>query len=284
MTLYKIARFYPDNQSDTNQEPIDPSSRPASHGGAAYQIKLGQAEIDLIKRVNPGNAEHTAEQVWKWACHEEAGFLYVGDWHTAPWKWPMVIMGSGEVKVNIVNVIGSERGKRKIETIPALANYDHLSPQTHPHLFHRVVVTNRTGDWDSPVGIFWMPLFSAIGRPHPRGELTGAWIRSAYVGDVFTGQPPEPPVEPPPATNVVIVLRRTVLRQGPSEASRKMDVAFTGDKFTIIEVRNGWGLTVKGWIDLDDTKPEESKKTESITKSIEDNAEVWKALSEKDNQ
>lgn len=255
MTLYKVAGFLPDNQNDTNQWPIDPSSRPASHGGAAYQIKLGQAEIDLIKRVNPGNAEHSAEQAWKWACHEGAGFLYIGNWRSAPWKWPMVIMGSGADKVNIVNVIGSERGKRRIEMIPVLANYDHLSPQNHPHLFHRVVVTNRTGDWDSPVGIFWVPLFSAVGRPHPRGELTGAWIRSAYVGDVFTGQPPEPPVETPPALNTVIALRRTVLRQGPSESKSKMSVANTGDKFTILEIRNGWGLTVRGWISLDDTRP-----------------------------
>lgn len=254
MTLYKVARFLPDGQSDTNQWPIDPSSRPASHGGAAYQIKLGQAEIDLIKRVNPGNAENSAEQVWKWACHEEAGFLYIGNWRSAPWKWPMVIMGSGEVKINIVNIIGSERGKRKIEMIPVLANYDHLSPQTHPHLFHRVVVTNRTGDWDSPVGIFWMPLFSAQGRAHPKGELTGAWIRSAYVGDVFTEQPPEPPVEPPSQFKTVVAKRRTPYRQRPSAGSPSMGVVLLANKSDLaFEFSpSGWAHCAKGWLDPQD--------------------------------
>ncbi len=256
--IYKVAWFLPDKQTDTNQWPIDPSSRPAAHGGASYMITLGAAEIDLIKRVNSDDPAYPWERKKQWCCHEEPGYLYVGNPDAeSGWRWPMIVMGSGGVrreKYNVVNVLDAKRGKRKIETIPVLDNYGNLSPQTHPHLFHRVIVTNKTGDWDTPVGIFWMPLFSAIGRQHPRGELTGAWIRSAYVGDIFTAQPPEPPVEPP-ALNTVIALRRTVLRQGPSESTAKMSVANTGDKFTILENRNGWGLTVRGWINLDDTMP-----------------------------
>ena len=252
--IYKVAWFLPDRQTDTNQWPIDPSERPASHGGAGYMITLGQAEIDLIKRVNSDDPAYPWERKKQWCCHEEPGYLYVGNPDAeSGWRWPMIVMGSGGVKqekYNVVNVLDAKRGKRKIESIPVLDNYDHLSPRTHPHLFHRVIVTNPRGDWDSPVGVFWMPLFSPYGRKHPKGELTGSWIRSAYVGE------PVGPVdvEPPPATHKVIVLRRTVLRQGPSDGTAKLSTANTGEVMTILEVRNGWGLTVRGWLNLEDAK------------------------------
>jgi len=251
--LYRVAWFMPDDNPDTNQWPIDPSSRPAAHGGAGYMITLGALEIDLIRRVNSSDPDFTWERKKQWACHENAGYLYVGNKDGNSWKWPMVIMGSGGInkqKYNVVDVTTSERGKRKINAIPVLMSYDHLSPETHPHLFHRVITTNNSGDWDTPVGVFYMPLFSAQGRRHPRGELTGAWIRSAYVGDALD----TPPVDPP-SENQVIVIRRTVLRQGPSAGTNKLGVAKAGEVLIVLQTVNGWGLTTRGYVNLQDTKP-----------------------------
>ena len=248
--LRKVAIFPDDSNPDTNQWPIDPTEKAASHGGAEFPVKLETPEIDLIKRVNPDN---TAEKL-KWAVRNIVGGIYYAKEQgqsgedLPPWYWAAVIMGSGPTqdKTNIVNVLETWRGKSRIETIPLRDNYDMYSPQTHPHLFHRILVTNRRGCFDSPAGLFWMPLFEGKYRKRAALVYTGMWVRNIYLGGEVDGTPP-------PVVNTATVLRRTVIRQLPTAASAKIDVLQAGARIEYIAVLGDWLQTSRGYVYRADT-------------------------------
>lgn len=258
MTLRKVAVFPNDNNPDTNQWPIDPNQRKATHGGANYPIGLGPAEIELIRRENPSDGTYSTDDKIQWAVRNIRGGIYYsafpGD--LAPWDWAAVIMGSkSTTEYNSVMVLRSDKGKSEIAAIPVLPDYSSITRALFPWLFHRVWVTNRQGCFDSPKGVFWMPLFHAQGRPHPRGELTGMWIKNEYLGGTAELIPPVEPPEPPALEYWVIAIRRTVLRQGPSANTNKMGVLMPADGPRKVLQRIGdWGLTVGGWVLIRDTK------------------------------
>ena len=262
MIMRKIAIFPNDGNPDTNQWPINPSSRVSAPGGAQYPITIGAAEIELIKRENPFDGIYTADEKIQWAVRNQVGGIYYTPIYNdpPPWDWPAVIMGSkSNTEYNQVKTFESEKGKTRIDTIPKLDTYDSISRISHPWLFHRVWVTNRNGCYDSPKGVFWMPLFDAFNRRHPIGELTGMWIKNEYLGsEVSGGVTPPPPPPPPPQTGYkVMAIRRTVLRQQPKKTSAKIDpVATIGEVFNTYDEVMGWGYTgERGWILLTDTKP-----------------------------
>ena len=260
MTIRKVAIFPIDNNPDTNQWPIDPTEALFSHGGAEFTQALGPAEIELIKRVNSGDVV-PVEQKIKWAVRNIVGGIYYAKEQQngvdlPPWWWASVIMGSGVNKTNYVNTLEYAKGKARIETIPLLADYSAYSVETHRHLFHRIFVTNKSGCWDSPAGLFWMPLFDGRWRKLPALKYTGMWVKTSYLGAEVTSIPPiEPPTEPPPETNsLYIVLRRTVIRQRPNGNAPKVGLAFVGEVYAIDPIGN-WGKTSRGYINMDDVRP-----------------------------
>lgn len=253
--LRKIAIFPNDNNPDTNQWPIDPMPNPASHGGAEFPIELRPPEIDLIKRVNSDDPTHTVDEKIKWAVRNIVGGIYYAKQQSQtgedlpPWYWAAVIMGSGPTadKTNIVNVLEVYRGKSRIETIPIRDNYDGYSPRTHPHLFHRILVTNRRGCFDSPAGLFWMPLFEGKYRRKPALRYSGMWVKNAYLGGLVET------VEPP-ATTLAAAIRRTVIRQKPSADAAKNGVLQAGEAVTVIAIVGDWAQIPQGYVNRNDIK------------------------------
>lgn len=264
MTRYMLRRLYDvqdADQDDTDQIGLCWTPQAGNCSGVTNWIELGQAEIDLVRRLNPGDDIATAEEKIHWAVWERAGGIYYAeDRERAPWRWPSIVMGSKSAMLdecNQVNVLVIERGYYKIETIPSLPNYDHIGLETHPHLIHRVYVTNTRGvTYDTPKGPFYMPLFSPVGRRHAKGNVSGMWLRGKYVG-VRIGND-DPPVEPPPPADgfAVVTVRPTVLRQQPKSTSAKIDPrAGSGEAFFVREQVNGWGYTgPRGWVWLADVR------------------------------
>ena len=76
------------------------------------------------------------------------------------------------------------------------------------------------------------------------GYTEKGWISMTYV------QPPEPVYATGDAT-VTIGLN---IREEPDPASAKVGAYTEGEHVTIIEVKDGWGRTDKGWINLDYVK------------------------------
>jgi hypothetical protein len=270
MTLRKMRRLFDvqdADQNDTDQIGLCWTPQVGNCSGVTNWIELGQPEIDLIKRLNPGDSVATLEEKIHWAVWERIGGLYyAADRTRPPWRWPSIVMGSKSDRAgefNQVNVLAVERGYHKIETIPILPNYDHIRLATHPHLIHRVYVTNVRGiTYDTPKGAFYMPIFSPINRRHARGNVSGMWLRGKYVGDIVTTvEPPpvEPPAEPPPFVYpyAIEVLRRSVVRQRPNASSAKIEpVAEPGWLCLVYAEINGWGDIGGGqkWIWLQDTR------------------------------
>lgn len=272
MTPRKLRRLFDVqdvDQDDSDQVGVCWTPNLGNCSGVTNWIELEQPEINLIKRLNPGDSIATLEEKIHWAVWERAGGIYYAvDRDRSPWRWPSIVMGSKSElagEFNQVNVLLVEKGYHKIETIPVLPNYDHISLATHPHLIHRVYVTNTRGiTYDTPKGPFYMPLFSPINRRHAKGNISGMWLRGKHVGDVVTGTeipPEEPPVEPPPPAAFpyqVMVMRRSVVRQQPRPNGNKLDpVAQPGWICAVVAEVNGWGdIGGNGqkWILLADTR------------------------------
>lgn len=273
MTDYMLKRLFDvqdEDQDDTDQIGLCWTAQAGNCSGVSNWIELGQKEIDLIKRLNPGDAIASAEEKIHWAVWERAGGIYYAeDRERAPWRWPSIVMGSKSSlpgEFNRVSTIEIRKGYHRIETIPVLGSYAHISLATHPHLIHRVWVTNSKGiTYDTPKGPFYMPLFSPEGRRHAKGNISGMWLRGQYVagevGDVppVVDPPVEPPVEPPPPPagtfEVIVTVPKTPLRQAPKSNSAKMHTGRRGDRFEVSDVVNDWGYTgLLGWIWLADTR------------------------------
>ena len=260
MPFHKMLRTFDvqeSDQDDTDQIGLCWTPQLGNCSGVTNWIELGEAEIALVKRLNPSSGGFSTEEKIQWAVWERAGGLYFAeDRRKAPWRWPSIVMGSKSAKSGEYNSVHSlfvQKGYHKIETIPVLPNYDHITLESHPYLVHRVFVTNAKGiTYDTPKGIFFMPLFSPEGRRHAKGTVSGMWLRGPYVGDEV-----ESPVPPTGGQTVnalrVKTLRRTVLRQGPRAISPKLYVAMAGEPFGVVDQVNGWGDTGKrGWVWMGD--------------------------------
>ena len=271
MTDYMLKRLFDvqdADQTDTDQIGLCWTPQAGNCSGVTNWIELGQKEIDLIKRLNPGDSIASAEEKIHWAVWERTGGIYFAeDRERAPWRWPSIVMGSKSSlpgEFNRIETLEIHKGYHRIATIPVLGSYAHISLATHPHLIHRVYVTNARGvTYDTPKGPFYMPLFSPEGRRHAKGNLSGMWLRGKYVGGEVAGEdvpPVDPPVDPPPppAENyeVIVIAAKTTLRQQPKATSSKIDpVGRRGERFTVVDVVNDWGLTGgRGWIWLADTR------------------------------
>ena len=178
-----------EDQDDTDQIGVCWTKNAGNCSGVQNWFWLDDpAERALIERVNTGIDSVSWQEKKRWAVWERPGGIYYSlDRDTEPWKDTSLVFGSksnlpGEF--NQVRVVQSGNAYTGIETIPVLPNYDHLSVDTHPWLFHRIWVTNSRGiTYDTPKGIFWKPLFSPIGRIRSKGDITGFWVRERYLGD-----------------------------------------------------------------------------------------------------
>ena len=264
MTYHMMQRLYSvqdADQNDTDQIGLCWTPQAGNCSGVTNWIELGPVEIELVKRLNPPSGGFTTEQKIQWAVWERAGGIYFAEDRTrSPWRWPSIVMGSKSFvdgQYNSVCVLEDNGGYSRIETIPVLASYDHITLESHPHLIHRVYVTNAKGiTYDTPKGPFFMPLFSPEGRRHAKGNISGMWLRNKYTAWVVEN--PVPPLDMTKADGMaVIATKRTVLRQGPRETAPKIDpAAQPGERFVVSDQVNGWGYTGRrrGWILLADTR------------------------------
>lgn len=192
--LYKMLRLWdvegPNPQGDTDQEGAGWTPTLGAFSGVSNFFFLDdQKERDLIERVNTGVDSIPWSAKLHWSVWSEAGGIYRAERRDdmfIPWKDTSLFMGSRSAlpgEYNLINVLSIENGYLNTETIPILQSYDHLSPETHPWLFHRIYVTNTVGKtYETPAGIFYKPLFSPIGRRRAAGEITGFYCRPQYVG------------------------------------------------------------------------------------------------------
>ena len=261
MPFHKMLRTFDvqeSDQDDTDQIGLCWTPQLGNCSGVTNWIELGEAEIELVKRLNPPSGGFSTEEKIQWAVWERAGGIYFAeDRKKAPWRWPSIVMGSKSAKdgeYNTVNVYFGQKGYLKIETIPVMASYEHITLESHPHLVHRVFVTNARGiTYDTPKGMFFMPLFSPEGRRHAKGNVSGMWLRERYAGEAVLA--PVPPLGGATVNALkVVTLRRTVLRQGPRASSPKIDpVAMAGERMSVMEQVNGWGNTGRrGWVWMGD--------------------------------
>lgn len=171
-------------------------------GGTANWLEVPYAAVrDVIQRVN----HTTYGQVgWHYLVRETDGSIYVTidganeDMPGVPIRWWFVILGSKEDGLrNMVKVIEGDPLRDRfvrIAGIPKCSDYTIYSPETHPHLFHRVYCAYNNGSviGDTPkyptAGILWMGLFEpSSGFKHSLGS-NELWIPSEFlhsrVGDV----------------------------------------------------------------------------------------------------
>lgn len=266
MTVYKINRIFDvqdADQNDTDQFGLCWTPQAGNCSGVTNWIELGDAEKELWRRVNTGIDSFSITEKEKYAVRNIPGgiFYAIGN-DSSPWRWPSIGIGSKSFldgEYNRVNIIDFHKGFYNIETIPVLTSYDHLSVETHPHLFLRTYATNKLGKtYDTKAGIVYQPIWSPSGRNHAKGNITGMWAKAKYIGEKIGDivlPPPPPPDEDTFPYNVVVRVSKTVLRQKPNISSSKIDSpALKGQTFTISEEINGWGYTGKrGWIILSDT-------------------------------
>jgi hypothetical protein len=184
----------PNPQGDTDQEGVCWTRQAGNCSGVQNFYWLDDPrERELIRRVNTGIDDIPWDEKLHWAVWDVAGGLYRAEQRMRmdiPWKDTSLVMGSKSAlagEYNQVRVLSDIDGYTDIETIPVLNSYDHLSVATHPHLFHRVYVTNLKGvTYDTPHGIFYKPLFDPRGRRRAAGNITGFYVRNRFLGDTWT--------------------------------------------------------------------------------------------------
>lgn len=275
MTFHQMRRLFDvqdADQNDTDQIGLCWTPQAGNCSGVTNWIELGEAEIELIKRLNPPSGGFSTEEKIQWAVWERAGGIYYAvDRKKAPWRWPSIVMGSKSAKSGEYNSVHSlfvQKGYHKIETIPSMPNYDHITLESHPYLIHRVFVTNTKAiTYDTPKGIFFMPLFSPEGRRHAKGTVSGMWLRGQYTGWVV--DPPMPPIGGQTVNALQVkTLRRTVLRQGPRETASQTHVAQRGETFYVTDQIRNWGYTGRlGWVWMADVALAEGPSTAAALRS-----------------
>lgn len=193
--LRKMLRLFdvegPNTQGDTDQIGCCWTRQDGNCSGVSNFFWLdNQKERDLIRRVNTGIDGVSWEAKLHWAVWDKAGGIYRADTRDnmlIPWKDTSLVFGSkssANGEYNSVKVLSNVSGYTDIETIPVLDNYDHLSVETHPWLFHRIYVTNYIGKtYDAPKGIFYKPLFSPVGRRRAAGNVDGYFVREQFLGE-----------------------------------------------------------------------------------------------------
>lgn len=152
-------------------------------GGQARWVELNGPEIALLQRVNdaPYGSPH-----WHYLIRETNGSLYatVGgvneDTVGAALHWFIIAIGSGAVR-NSVQPLERSVNFVRIAGIPKASDYSQYSPQSHPHLFHRVWCDYGSYIGDTPQGILYMPIFDpASGFKISLGG-DGLWLASDWL-------------------------------------------------------------------------------------------------------
>lgn len=160
-------------------------------GGQTCWVQLDAPEIALLQRVNRTDY---GEQPWHYLVSPSKSIYLTtvndDDDVVQPIHWPRIVIGSGAIR-NVVKVLEERGGSKRIEGIPHSADYSPYSPQSHPHLFHRVYcahgeagkVPNVIREWPgyATYGALVMPIFDpASGYKVSAGEQ-GLWIPSNWL-------------------------------------------------------------------------------------------------------
>lgn len=100
------------------------------------------------------------------------------------------------------------------------------------------------------------------------GWVTSDSIEKSYVPEPTTGEDDPSGTDTPPETKPnekpnegttanngngtkgVVTASELNIRKDPSQSSDRVDVYKAGDRITILETKNGWGRTNKGWVSL----------------------------------
>ena len=103
------------------------------------------------------------------------------------------------------------------------------------------------------------------------GRIAEGWINMNYV--LLDGQDPAPPTEPEEQPEIPEVSEGTTgtitaselnIRKSNSTDAKSVGKYKKGDKVTILETKDGWGRTDKGWISLKYVKLDETAETPEI--------------------
>lgn len=178
----KLIGYNQGTTGDLNQTGI--CRAPNDCSGAGYMITLNPADLALLWKIN--GITSPDDPKWRWACRVGwFGAPYYKATETSPVQWPYVAICSAidGSKINTVHVTGFDRGFYTLDLIPA--NFDpNINPENNRDWFHRCIAQSS----DTPQGIFWMPLFSPVGRKHSVGS-EGAMLPEFFVDGKVTEIP-----------------------------------------------------------------------------------------------
>lgn len=120
-------------------------------------------------------------------------------------------------------------GKKADDSIFASVTAENLNIRTGPHTDFQIVGTYKEGD-----------TIEILGQVNGWGYTELGWINLLHVKD-------EAPVY---TTGTAVVMTGLNIRKEANADSEKIGVYKAGDRVTILEVKDGWGRTDKGWINL----------------------------------
>ena len=113
------------------------------------------------------------------------------------------------------------------------------------------------------------------------GRITEGWINMNYVQ--LDGQDPVAPTDPVESPEIpevgsgatgTITASELNIREKNSADSKSVGKYKKGDKVEILETKDGWGRTNKGWISLKYVKMDETAETPEINQNKDDNKEA----------
>ena len=206
---------------------VPPSSEDSANSGGidlvsngSYTV-LGYGVVDLKAlnvRSGPGTDYTKVKEIpegTRYAYYEESG------------EW--VRIGDGWVSTEYFYLEGTTAKDATAGTI----TIDDLNVRSGPGTSFKRMDTYMK---DDPVQV--------LAVVHGWGYTEKGWISMEYV------KLPDPVY----ATGSAIVTIGLNIREEPDPASAKVDAYKEGDRITILEVKDGWGRTDKGWINLDYVK------------------------------
>ena len=109
------------------------------------------------------------------------------------------------------------------------------------------------------------------------GRIAEGWINMNYV--LLDGEDPTPPTEAPEQPDVpevgsgstgIITASELNIRESNSTDAKSVGKYKKGDKVEILETKDGWGRTNKGWISLKYVKLDDSTETPEINDNKDD--------------
>ncbi len=185
-------------------------------------VILQEHHRQLLKRLN-------SEPAYRYIIEPKAGWFNTGEWKAES-------IGFGDNLVEVLQIIGKYA---RIQTLDYYqSDLSYLFFSTHPYLIHRMAVVTRKGTLIRPGRGLDVYIFLISKVP--------LWLPVRRLD--FHRLTPVSPI----GFSDVIVIRApwTKIRQRPSYLAPMNYRAWLGSRWQVSYIQNGWGCTVRGWIDL----------------------------------